>query len=78
MRAIEFVIAQVGSRLVLGATRKTADDFFGAFSRLVDPGAARIDVEAPAAAAGDGKLNRTWLAVAGAVAVLLIWWFLLR
>lgn len=67
-------LAQVGSRLVLGATRKTADDFFGTFSRELDPGAARVDMEEARGAVG----SKTWLAVAGAVVVLLIWWFLLR
>ena len=69
-------LAQVGSRLVLGATKKTADEFFGAFSRELDPGAARVDVEEmPAEAGGSSK---TWLAILAAVAVLLILWFLLR
>ena len=30
-------LAQVGSRLVLAATKKTADDFFGSFSKMLDP-----------------------------------------
>ncbi len=68
-------LAQVGSRLVLGVTKKTADDFFGKFSRELDPGAASV-----AADDSDQRsvANRTWLAIAGAVVVLLIWWFLLR
>jgi len=69
-------LAQVGSRLVLGATRKTADDFFGAFSTSIDPGATRIETEEPAA--GEGGISRTWLAIGAAIVVLLIWWFLLR
>jgi hypothetical protein len=69
-------LAQVGSRLVLGATRKTADEFFGAFSTALDPGAARVD-EGAADVAATGHRN-TWLAVGGAIVVLLIWWFLLR
>lgn len=69
-------LAQVGSRLVVGATKKTADEFFGAFSTSLDPDAYRIDVE-PGAAKKSG-LRKTWLAVAGATVVLLIWWFLLR
>ena len=69
-------LAQVGSRLVLGATRKTADDFFGAFSTAIDPGAMRI--EAGPAESGGAGLPKSWLAVGGAVIVLLIWWFLLR
>jgi len=68
-------LAQVGSRLVLGATKKTADDFFGTFSRELDPGATRVSLDDT----GEGTTTaRTWLAVAGVVAVLLIWWFLLR
>jgi len=68
-------LAQVGSRLVLGVTRKTADDFFGKFCRELDPGAARVDADDSGATGGSSS---TWLAVAGAVVVLLIWWFLLR
>jgi carbon monoxide dehydrogenase subunit G len=68
-------LAQVGSRLVLGATRKTADDFFGKFSREMNPAAAKIDTDE---AGGGSVTSKTWLAVAGAIAVLLIWWFLLR
>jgi len=69
-------LAQVGSRLVVGATRKMADEFFGAFSTQIDPGAEKIETEsAPGAPAVQ---SRTWLAVAGALLVLLIWWFLLR
>ncbi len=68
-------LAQVGSRLVLGVTRKTADDFFGKFSRELDAGAARVDAED----AGDGMLARKfWIALLGVIAALLIWWFLLR
>lgn len=69
-------LAQVGSRLVAGATKKTADDFFGAFSTAIDPGALRVETEE--AAAGGGGISKTWLAIGGAIIVLLIWWFLLR
>jgi hypothetical protein len=71
-------LAQVGSRLVLGATKKTADDFFGQFSRLLDPAAVKIEDETPAAQGGRSNAARTWIGIGGAVAVLLIWWFLLR
>ncbi len=68
-------LAQVGSRLVLGATKKTADDFFGKFSRELDPGAQRVDVEQ----VGEGKIPaRFWVALGVVAAALLIWWFLLR
>ena len=69
-------LAQVGSRLVLGATKKTADDFFGAFSRELDPGAERVADDEPPPSSGG--FSRTWLAIGGALVVLLIWWFLLR
>jgi carbon monoxide dehydrogenase subunit G len=69
-------LAQVGSRLVLGATRKIADDFFNKFSLELDPRAQRFDDDIEPAKPGVPK--STWLAVAGAIAVLLIWWFLLR
>ncbi len=68
-------LAQVGSRLVVGATKKTADDFFGTFSRELDPAAERVEVDEES---GGAVTSKTWLAVAGAVVVLLIWWFLLR
>ncbi len=60
---------------MLGATKKTADDFFGTFSREMDPGAERVDAHEESAGVVTSK---TWLAVAGTVVVLLIWWFLLR
>ena len=69
-------LAQIGSRLVLGATKKTADDFFGAFSKELDLGAERIEIET--------KLGQTtslpgvWLAIGGAILILLTLWFLLR
>ncbi len=68
-------LAQVGSRLVLAATKKTADDFFGSFSKMLDPNAQRMDADEEAAA---GVMRKTWLALAAAVSALLIWWFLLR
>ena len=69
-------LAQVGSRLVVGATRKTADDFFGAFSRELDPGAEQV-VEAGESPTAGG-FSKTWMAISAAFVVLLIWWFLLR
>ena len=68
-------LAQVGSRLVLGATKKTADDFFGSFSKMLDPNAQRMDVDEDEVG---GVMSKTWLAIAVAVFALLIWWFLLR
>ncbi len=68
-------LAQVGSRLVLGATKKTADDFFGSFTKMLDPNAQRMDADEDTAG---GDMRKTWLALAAAVFALLIWWFLLR
>jgi len=70
-------LAQVGSRLVLGATRKIADDFFGSFSRKLDAGAVRVEVHG-GAGRQPAPASRTWLAIGAALLVLLIWWFLLR
>ena len=68
-------LAQVGSRLVLAVTKKTADDFFGSFSKILDPNAQRMEVDDEPAAA---VMSRTWMAVGFALLALLIWWFLLR
>ncbi len=66
-------LAQVGSRLVLGATRKTADEFFGCFSRELDSGAVKV-ASAPAAEAG-GQ-SRKWVVAAVILVVLLTGLFL--
>ncbi len=68
-------LAQVGSRLVLAVTRKTADDFFGSFSKILDPNAQRLDADEDQ---GGAVMSKTWLAIGVAVFALLIWWFLLR
>lgn len=67
-------LAQVGSRLVQGATRKTADEFFRNFSTHLDEHAVRTDEPAAPEAAG---LPRWVLAVAAVLVVLLLLWFLL-
>jgi carbon monoxide dehydrogenase subunit G len=68
-------LAQVGSRLVLGATRKMAKEFFWNFSHRLDPHAQRIE---PEEEKGEAVISKTGLAIAAAVVVLLVWWFLLR
>ena len=68
-------LAQVGSRLVLGATRKMAKEFFGNFSHRLDPHAQPIE---PEAEKGKVVTAKTGMAIAAAVVVLLVWWFLLR
>ena len=69
-------LAQVGSRLVLGATRKTADEFFGCFSRELDSGAVRVEAAAGPRPGGTGR--RAWIIAAAVALVLLIGWILLR
>jgi len=68
-------LAQVGSRLVVGATRKTADEFFSALSSHIDPGAANLHEEAPIPASS--SKTKTWLALSALLALLILW-FLLR
>jgi carbon monoxide dehydrogenase subunit G len=69
-------LAQVGSRLVLGATRKTADEFFRNFSSRLDPAAERLD--GPDEGRTASPANRGWWLAAGVLLLLLILWFLLR
>jgi carbon monoxide dehydrogenase subunit G len=62
-------LAQVGSRLIDGAARKIADDFFGKFGELVAPGqSARV------AAATEIVYERsgTWIVWVIAFAVLIL------
>jgi uncharacterized protein len=66
-------LAQVGSRLVLGATRKTADEFFGNLARELGAADTR---PADAAAEAPGSLRR-YGAIGAVLAILLILWFLL-
>lgn len=60
-------LAQIGSRMVLGATRKTADEFFGRFTGLVDPQAQPAGADHPSAAS-----NKVWWAVGAAIVVLVL------
>jgi uncharacterized protein len=79
-------LAQVGSRLVVGATKKTADDFFGCLSRQLDAQTAEegveeegaVRVEEETAAAEPEGASRIPLVAGLAAAGLLAWWFLVR
>ena len=84
-------LAQIGSRLVLGATRKTADDFFGCLSRELEakaPGAGAAKLAQPDAVAAEPQgtsvasraVSTPLIAgIAGVAATaLLVWWFLVR
>lgn len=79
-------LAQVGSRLVDAAARKIADDFFTKFGELVAPAPA-MAAGAEATAAGvtssagtttkAAGLSPLWI-VAGAVALVIVGWLLMR
>ena len=71
-------LAQVGSRLVLGATRKTVDDFFARICGELDRDAVRAEKAAEIEPAASTLPMTTLKAIAIAVLILLIWWFLLR
>ena len=68
-------LAQIGSRLVAGATKKTADDFFGSLSARLDPAATKLDEESGPETAGRSPLL---LLLALAAAGLLAWLLLGR
>lgn len=73
-------LAQVGSRLVAGATKKTADEFFGNFSRELDPGAQSVEVEEEEgieAATAAMMMSKVAKVAAIVIVILLIAWFLL-
>lgn len=63
-------LAQVGSRLVEGATRKTADEFFGNLSRELGSEPGNVAAEAPPAS---GTAFRWWPLVLVAVAAAAAW-----
>lgn len=63
-------LAQLGSRLVLGATRKLADDFFEQLTTRIDSQAERVDERPPSRAAA------VVVVVAAVILIVafLIWW----
>jgi carbon monoxide dehydrogenase subunit G len=68
-------LAQIGARLVSGVTRKTADDFFSAFSTRLDAGAQKVVVAGEAA---PSSARVRYIAIAAAIVVAVIAWLLLR
>ncbi|MDZ7643177.1 MAG: carbon monoxide dehydrogenase subunit G [Woeseiaceae bacterium] len=67
-------LAQVGSRLVAGATRKTADEFFRNLARELDSNALPADREAAPAM----RASRWPMAAGALLALVIILWLLLR
>lgn len=68
-------LAQIGSRLIDGAARKMADDFFGAF--VVELGGVPAPAVEAARPARTGKA-KPWFWVGVGIAVLVILYFLMR
>lgn len=72
-------LASVGSRLVQGVAKKTADDFFAAFARRLG-GTGKPEPAAPPAeevAAGGAEVgvpSWLWWVALGAVAALVVYW----
>lgn len=72
-------LAQIGSRLVAGATEKTADEFFGNLSRELDSGAADTSGDSTSGpGTAQSGVGKRIIAIGAAVAVLLVVWLLLR
>jgi carbon monoxide dehydrogenase subunit G len=69
-------LAQVGSRLLEGATRQLADQFFDAFAQRLDAGAAKQ--EQPGAAAGGATGPKLGWIVAAVLLVAIVVWLLSR
>jgi uncharacterized protein len=74
-------LAQVGSRLLEGATRQLADQFFDAFAQRLDAGAAQEAgattasdaAETTGAAGGAAGSKLGWIAAAAVVAAIVVW-----
>jgi hypothetical protein len=71
-------LAQVGSRLVEGATRQLADQFFDTFAKRLDAGAQRVEVAPPPAEGAGAGMRLVWILLALALAGGLAWWLLSR
>jgi hypothetical protein len=69
-------LAQVGQRLIDGAAKALADEFFAKFAALMHPHAAPLSPGTPAPVAADGKPQEEGLApqiwVAGLIGVIVI------
>ena len=68
-------LAQVGSRLVLGVTRKIADEFFGTFSSILDAGAEKVETDQDRLLAEKRTTRKRIMMIAGPILLsLLIYW----
>lgn len=74
-------LAQVGSRLLEGATRQLADQFFDAFAKRLDAGATKqAEVPGPPGAVAEGKggAGMVWWIAAAIAAAAIVSWLLTR
>ena len=68
-------LAQVGSRLVLGVTQKIADEFFGAFSTILDAGAEKVETDEDRLQAQKKAARKRIMMIVGPILMLLlIYW----
>ena len=66
-------LAQIGSRLVVGATRKIADQFFGRLTSVIDEHAERL--EPPRSPV---RKELAWVAATVVIVAALVWWLIAR
>lgn len=74
-------IAQLGSRLIDGASKKMADEFFEAFRAAIAPVAAEAEALPAAsttATAGGVPRQWRWILVVAALAAMVAWYFVSR
>jgi len=70
-------LAQVGSRLVAGVTRKMADEFFGKFSLALDHSAERVvSVDDEKSVTQRARRHRFLYIAVSATFILFVWWLL--
>lgn len=62
-------LAQIGSRLVVGATRKIADQFFGRLTAVIDEHAERVEPSRSAV-----RKELVWVAATVVIVAALVWW----
>ena len=65
-------LAQIGSRLVDGAARKMADDFFTQFCQRFEPDPATVSEQDQSENAGSGGQLKIWLIAFGVLALALL------
>lgn len=65
-------LAQVGSRLVLGVSRKIANEFFGTFSSILDADAEKVETDQDRLLAGKMAKRKRIMMIVGPILLLLL------